>query len=325
MALYFFFLTFVSEKLRSMKSTVNEKIAVVPFSVFGDLVLDGGGSGHVKTLVRDSYAVGLGMSRFLRSSFKDAGHVRVDCMRWGVVTAGATELVVDGVPYHCQKGDLMYINWGAVMSPYVLDTVSVYNGLAMREDYLYSIFHGHVPLLFSDPSRCFCIHLQNDEREMINRYLYMLVRVVEAADSDGATAPFMASLMKFVEQCYNRHAGQRDSLPARDGNGLMRRFLTLVEDNVQHEHQLAFYASELCTTPSYLGTQVVQLTGQTPKEWIDRVLLLRSKVALRCGTQPVKQLASDLGFVSSSAFCKFFKRLEGMSPQAFRDGGDRLE
>ena len=43
-----------------------------------------------------------------------------------------------------------------------------------------------------------------------------------------------------------------------------------------------------------------------------------ARKAVGCAAAPIKTIVNDLGFPSSSAFCKFFKRTTGTTPMAYR-------
>lgn len=80
-----------------------------------------------------------------------------------------------------------------------------------------------------------------------------------------------------------------------------------------------FYADNLCVTPHYLGVIIKSETGETAREWIENSLTVSMQVALRNSNKTLKQLAASFNFSSSSAFCKFFKRRTGLTPNEYRN------
>lgn len=63
---------------------------------------------------------------------------------------------------------------------------------------------------------------------------------------------------------------------------------------------------------------VKAVTGKTAGYWIDWYLLSESKVLLTRDNMSIQQISEHLHFASQSNFGKFFKRLTGTSPLAFR-------
>ncbi len=61
-----------------------------------------------------------------------------------------------------------------------------------------------------------------------------------------------------------------------------------------------------------------QVYGFTTHQYWERHRLKRARLALRAGSQPIKQIAFGLGFLQLSHFSAWFKRHEGMSPRAYQ-------
>ena len=123
--------------------------------------------------------------------------------------------------------------------------------------------------------------------------------------------------MHHYDGLYRQQAERQQALLSREQT-IFDRFIYLVNQHVAREHQIAFYAAKMCLTERYLGTIIRQASGVTAKEWIDRALVARIQVALRHTDKTVAQIADELSFPNPSFFCKYFKRLTGLTPQEFR-------
>jgi transcriptional regulator GlxA family with amidase domain len=73
-------------------------------------------------------------------------------------------------------------------------------------------------------------------------------------------------------------------------------------------------------------------TGNTPKEYMQRVRVEAAKHALEAGNDPVDAIASRTGYDDAGSFRKVFKRLTGVSPieyrrrsRFFHESGKRVE
>jgi len=75
--------------------------------------------------------------------------------------------------------------------------------------------------------------------------------------------------------------------------------------------------------PSQIDRLFRRETGRTPKRYLDEAALARAKSRLDDRAQPIKALAADLGFSDSAHFTRWFKRLSGQTPLAYRKYGDR--
>ena len=88
-------------------------------------------------------------------------------------------------------------------------------------------------------------------------------------------------------------------------------------------------AARLCGySRDYLNRQVHKRFGVSLKSWLDRELAGRARRSLDYSSQGVTEIAAELGFPSVYAFSRFFSRVTGMSPTAYRkrhgEAGDAL-
>lgn len=81
---------------------------------------------------------------------------------------------------------------------------------------------------------------------------------------------------------------------------------------------VAEIADELGVSPNYLNRMVKSKTGRSPGKWIDLSRINRAKRLLRDTDQPVIDIAVAVGLDDQSYFTRFFKRMTGMTPSAFR-------
>ena len=62
-----------------------------------------------------------------------------------------------------------------------------------------------------------------------------------------------------------------------------------------------------------------QVSGSTPKELIDNVVVAEIKVMLRYTDLTVQQIAYHLNISSESFLCRFFRRMTGFTPLEYRN------
>ena len=102
------------------------------------------------------------------------------------------------------------------------------------------------------------------------------------------------------------------------GYVLLDEFKKLVALNYLKERSVSAYANMLFITPTHLSNTIKEISGNTPTEIIEEMILLDAKVMLSQTNKPVNEIADHLGFNDPSYFSKFFKKRGGMSPAAFR-------
>jgi AraC family transcriptional activator of pobA len=102
---------------------------------------------------------------------------------------------------------------------------------------------------------------------------------------------------------------------------LMARFAELVESRFRDNHSVADFARALHVSESRLRSVCLASTGQSPIQLIHARILLEAKRQLHYTSNPVSEIAYALGFEDPAYFTRFFSRLAGNSPRAFRRKG----
>lgn len=95
-------------------------------------------------------------------------------------------------------------------------------------------------------------------------------------------------------------------------------FKRLVNLHFLRQRGVSFYAEKLFISPGHLTETVREVTGKTPGDWIAEAVVLEASVLLLNPALTVAQIADALEFPDQSAFGKYFKKIKGLSPAAYR-------
>ena len=101
-------------------------------------------------------------------------------------------------------------------------------------------------------------------------------------------------------------------------SALCQEFLGLVDMYATEHRELQFYSDKLCITPKYLSLVVKKISGHSPVDWIENMVMLYARTLLSTSEMTVQQISSELNFPNPSFFGQFFKRREGITPKKFR-------
>lgn len=100
---------------------------------------------------------------------------------------------------------------------------------------------------------------------------------------------------------------------------LFHKFCQLLCENCRTRHDVKFYADKLCITPYYLSRITFRIFQVSPKELIDRQLIMEIKALLTTTDLTVKEIADRYCFESASYLGRYFRRHVGMTPLDYRD------
>lgn len=98
---------------------------------------------------------------------------------------------------------------------------------------------------------------------------------------------------------------------------LMTRFVFLLREFGEKEHNPAFYADRLFISVQYLSLILKEETGKTASQLIAQHIATRARNMLRMPGATIKQTAEKLNFADQSSFGKFFRKETGITPKKY--------
>lgn len=155
-----------------------------------------------------------------------------------------------------------------------------------------------------------------------------LMRLVDEMDREYSLTGEFAhkDYMQYLVRLFlirAQRCGQRQEVPTLDvsstANRTFVRFRQLLEQNFHSVHTVQEYADMLNVSSRTLTKYVGQSTYRSPLQMINDRIVLEAKRKLRHTSMSIKEIGYELGFEDPSYFVKFFKRLTGKMPGAFRE------
>ena len=99
---------------------------------------------------------------------------------------------------------------------------------------------------------------------------------------------------------------------------LFLRFLTLVQQNVLTEREVAWYADRLCITPKYLSQVCRTMTGLPASQWIQFYAAFELVSLLNDTSKTLSEISDLMNFENISHFSRYVKKMLGKSPSEYR-------
>ena len=171
--------------------------------------------------------------------------------------------------------------------------------------------------LFSPRQTNHKLVLTRPEQQTVEELLDKLVREQEqrrAWQADMIYA-YTHQLLFTLSRIYTDRYGEAILSPDRT---LYQRFQQCLEENYHQVHEVNGYADRLALSVSHLNTLIKEQSGKTVLEHIHERLMLEAKQILFHTERSVKEIAFELGFRDDAYFNRFFRRLTGQTPTAYR-------
>ena len=268
---------------------------------------------------RDGMGVAIGIDGFLfRHLGMSSSPFLVEDYRMGMIVCGQLRGIINLQEHTMKEGTIVFITPGTIVEPLEVSENFLLEGMGLPADQFLMAHGGRVPELFNGQVKDGRRGVTFDERTVLDRMLRLLHDLMGEADISNEV---IYSMVSTVTHYYDQLFGDCTSVSSPShSNEIFNRFLHLVNLYGCKEHQLAFYAEKLCITSRYLGTVVMAISGVRAKEWIDRAIISTAKVLLRHSDKQISQISEELNFPNVSFFCKYFKRMTGLTPQQYRKG-----
>lgn len=240
--------------------------------------------------------------------------------RFGIVVRGEGDINFNLVDHHVTAPTLVYLGPGTIITPLRFsDDLEIY-GIGLFAAFPMPFATGQWPSAFNGQVRDFQLPVDDADLKVVSGILDCIWNLTRQSDYHLPTmSALVGALMQHYDHLFHRQSDQQSLARSREQT-IFDRFIQLVNQHCREQHQISYYAARMCLTERYLSTVVRQASGTTAKDWIDRALITRIKLELRHTEKSASQLAEEFHFANPSFFSKYFRRLTGLTPLAFRQG-----
>ena len=236
-----------------------------------------------------------------------------------VLRQGYVDVRVNMLEQRIEAGTLIFIGRYVVTEiMHVSDDIHGFV-LSLSDEMLRLSVGNSLPKAFNGHLQDFTLPLSNEETDFIdNLHLIIYNALKQEMSSTPVVIQLVGALIMHISYLWEESDSSQIGARTREQQ-LFSEFIRLVSQYASTQHSLDFYASHLCVTPRYMSTIVSNVSGKTAKYWIDEAIVNAIKVQLRYTDKQVSEIAYDMNFPNPSFFCKYFKRLTGMTTIDYRD------
>lgn len=168
------------------------------------------------------------------------------------------------------------------------------------------------------------LHMSDQENATLIDYMEKIDRELQNP-ADRFTKQLIVSnidiMLNYCMRFYERQFASRQEL----GNNTLAQFEHMLDDYIYNGHgatdgvpTVRYFADKICLSPNYFGDLIKQATGKTARDYINFKMIDFAKNSLLNPELTTKQIAGMLGFSHPQHFNRFFKKLAGYTPNAYR-------
>ncbi len=170
--------------------------------------------------------------------------------------------------------------------------------------------------LFNDP----IIHASENEAQRFS-FNINLIKDRMGENRHAFRKELFGSLcLMMMYDLFEIHSHRNDMLTATDRCAyVVKELLRLLRaGKCATERSVAYYAELMNVTPQYLSKTVKRTTGSSVTSFVDRYTIPIIKRYLNDERLSLTQIADKMNFASLSYFCRYSKKLLGMTPGEYR-------
>lgn len=232
------------------------------------------------------------------------------------VISGNGNQSIDFVKYDMSAKKMFFITPGQVHDVHELPE-SIY-AISFNAEFVSSQVQSQLPIdkLFLQ-NRREKPYVQLDSKGQV--HLINLIKIIE--DELSSPVPdrslmstllvsFLRYVMRFLEE-------EVQSYSLKDTR--MVNILELIEDNFTTRKDTSFYADRLAMTNKRLNELTKEQFSKTVTQLIHDKIIVEARRLLAFTDKTIKAIGIELGYHDISYFCRFFKRISGITPQKFRE------
>ncbi|MFD5541513.1 helix-turn-helix domain-containing protein [Streptomyces sp. NPDC127079] len=242
---------------------------------------------------------------------------RIDFHVVMLFTAGPVRHMIDFAEYEAGAGDLLWIRPGQV---HRFSPTCEYRGTVL------TMQPGFLPRAIVEATGLYrydlppLLHPDRPQLSALQAALANLQREYEDADTLPAAlhaSVLRHSLTALLLRLAHLAASSAEAA-RRQADTTFTLFRDAVEKDFATNHSVSAYADTLGYSRRTLVRAVRAATGETPKGFIDKRVVLEAKRLLAHTDLPIGRVGAAVGFPDAANFSKFFQLHTGQTPVAFR-------
>ena len=289
----------------------------------------------IKQMVPSGISLGIGDDFFITRLQEKPQYAylqypfRVDCYLAAYCVEGSVNCSVNLTDYHLTTGTLLLITPGNILrisQPDELDRNLRVTLICVSASYISNIGINPSKVLVEavEVLRDPCIHLSDDEAEMLHKYVNLALDITKT-DSQfvkesigGLVSSVFYQFAGFLANSKRREDMEKPVRTTRQRQ-MLEQFMKLAINDHARDHLVGYYADKMCVTPKYLSKIVKETSGRSVPDWLSELLILDAKNMLRHTDMTIKEISARLYFPSQSFFFRFFKNHTGQTPTQYRE------
>jgi len=254
--------------------------------------------------------------------------IRIDAVSFIICQYGDISFTVDYKNYRLTKGMTLSLS-----KLHILDDIHIgknFEGYALiiSDKFVLSIVEDMqiIKKLTTSSRTSPLLMLENDKIQLIVDIIERIIRGIKATEHilqkeliKNEVSNFILEIADIIYKTKLVNKNENDTYKENSQDSIIQNFIMLMIMHCKEQHEVSFYAKELCITPGHLSRVLNAFSGKSAMKWISDALISEAKILLRKPDINIQQISEELHFGEQSSFSKFFKKHTGVTPVEYRN------
>ena len=224
--------------------------------------------------------------------------------------------------YHIKAPAVLIMMHGQTIEPISYSDDLQSRAIVMSESFTERLFAGSTDVqahsLYTSIMSKPIVNFEKDQN-VFSIYYDLLLNVARSPHSEfKIQSAHHLTLAMFYGYSHMKHNLTTDNKGTTRQEEIYSAFIDSLGENFKTARDIGYYADKLCISAKHLSQVVKDVSGKTALEIIEDYVLTECKALLLSTTMTIQEISDELNFPSQSVFGKYFKRLTGLSPKAYR-------
>lgn len=224
--------------------------------------------------------------------------------------------------YHIKAPAVLIVMHGQTIEPISYSENLQSRAIVMSESFTERLFAGSTDVqahsLYTSIMNKPIVNFEKDQN-VFSIYYDLLLNVARSPHSEfKIQSAHHLTLAMFYGYSHMKHNLTTDNKGTTRQEEIYSAFIDSLGENFKTARDIGYYADKLCISAKHLSQVVKDVSGKTALEIIEDYVLTECKALLLSTTMTIQEISDELNFPSQSVFGKYFKRLTGLSPKAYR-------
>lgn len=251
----------------------------------------------------------------------------VSTMYLMICVEGSMEFKISLAPCQMKAGDVLFMKTGTVVEFTDMTPNCKFINIILNEKFYFPIFN---TIDMSALQRALSQHpIVGVSKESLNECI-LTYRLMKSHVKNQDSYPFQLQIIQgylhalffhiygYYLQLSNQMEEKQATKASRQQE-LFNRFMEILQRDFRSEHNIKYYADQLCVTPRYLSRIINEVSGLFASDHIDNFLITEAKQLIRSRQYTILQISEMLHFTSQSFFGRYFKNHTGYTPIQYQN------